>query len=146
MQALLQRVSSARVEVEAAVTGHIGAGLVVFLGLEPGDTQAEGEKLLERVLAYRVFPDADGRMNRSLRDVGGGLLLISQFTLAADTTRGLRPGFSTAMAPAEAAQIFAALYEFAERVHPEVAGGRFGADMQVHLCNDGPVTFLLRSR
>ena len=146
MQALLQRVTSARVEVAGETVGAIDAGLLVFLGLEPGDTRADGERLLERVLAYRVFPDAEGRMNRSLRDVAGGLLLVSQFTLAADTTKGLRPGFSTAMAPAEAEPLFAQLYAFATAMHPRVAGGRFGADMQVHLCNDGPVTFLLRSR
>lgn len=146
MQALLQRVTSARVEVAGETVGAIDAGLLVFLGLEPGDTRADGERLLERVLAYRVFPDAEGRMNRSLRDVAGGLLLVSQFTLAADTTKGLRPGFSTAMAPAEAEPLFAQLYALAAAMHPRVAGGRFGADMQVHLCNDGPVTFLLRSR
>ncbi len=145
MQALLQRVREASVSIDGDITGRIGPGLVVFLGLEPGDTQQIGEALLERVLKYRVFADGEGRMNRSLRDTAGGLLLISQFTLAADTTRGLRPGFSTAMAPDEAEPLFGSLYEFASRAHATLAGGRFGADMQVSLVNDGPVTFLLRS-
>ncbi|MEM1187077.1 MAG: D-aminoacyl-tRNA deacylase [Pseudomonadota bacterium] len=146
MQALLQRVRQASVSIEGEVSGAIGPGLLVFLGLEPGDTQAGGERLLERVTKYRVFPDDEGRMNRSLRDSGGGLLLVSQFTLAADTSRGLRPGFSTAMAPAEAEPLFEALYAFAARIHANVAGGRFGADMQVSLINDGPVTLLLKDR
>jgi D-tyrosyl-tRNA(Tyr) deacylase len=146
MQALLQRVREAAVRIDGEVTGAIGPGLVVFLGLQPDDDRSTGEKLLERVLAYRVFADDEGRMNRSLRDTRGGLLLISQFTLAADTTRGLRPGFSTAMAPAEAEPLFAQLYDHACNAHDSVAGGRFGADMQVSLVNDGPVTFLLRSR
>lgn len=146
VQALLQRVRKANVEIDGQVSGAIDQGLVVFLGLEPGDTQSGGEALLERVLNYRVFADAEGRMNRSLRDVDGGLLLISQFTLAADTSKGLRPGFSTAMAPEQAEPLFDALYGFACAQHPSVAGGRFGADMQVSLINDGPVTFLLRSK
>ena len=145
MQALLQRVREASVSIDGRLVGAIGPGLVVFLGLQPDDDQAAGEALLERVLKYRVFADEQGRMNRSLRDVGGGLLLISQFTLAADTRRGLRPGFSTAMAPGEAEPLFAALYRYAQGVHTGVAGGRFGADMQVSLINDGPVTFSLQS-
>ena len=146
MQALLQRVRWAEVAIAGEVVGRIESGLLIFLGLEPGDDRERGQRLLERVLDYRIFGDADGRMNRSLRDSGGGALLISQFTLAADTGRGLRPGFSTAMAPAEAEPLFAELYaDFAAR-HAPVAGGRFGADMQVSLCNDGPVTFLLKSR
>lgn len=146
MQALLQRVREASVAVDGQRTGRIGPGLLVFLGLEPGDTFAAGAALLERVLKYRVFNDERGRMNLSLRDTGGGLLLISQFTLAADTRKGLRPGFSTAMAPADAQRLFAELYARAESRHAAVAGGRFGADMQVSLVNDGPVTFLLRDR
>ena len=145
MQALLQRVREASVRIDGEVTGSIGPGLVVFLGLEPGDDQTTGEALLERVLKYRVFADDAGRMNRSLRDTAGGLLLISQFTLAADTTRGLRPGFSTAMAPDRAEPLFALLFDYVCGAHPTVAGGRFGADMQVSLVNDGPVTLLLRS-
>ncbi len=146
MQALLQRVRNARVGIEGQTAGEIGPGLLVFLGLEPGDDEATGMALLERVLKYRVFSDAEGRMNLSLRDTGGGLLLISQFTLAADTTKGLRPGFSTAMPPAEAEPLFNRLFERIAAEHEPVAGGRFGADMQVSLVNDGPVTFLLRSR
>jgi D-tyrosyl-tRNA(Tyr) deacylase len=146
VRALLQRVSEARVQIAGEVTGAIGPGLLVFLALEPGDTRKAGEALLERVLQYRVFGDEQGRMNRSLRDTGGGLLLLSQFTLAADTSRGLRPGFSTAMPPAEAGLLFASLFDYAAARHTPVAGGRFGADMQVSLTNDGPVTFLLHSR
>jgi D-tyrosyl-tRNA(Tyr) deacylase len=145
MQALLQRVRDASVTIDGQVTGSIGPGLVVFLGLEPGDDDAIGEALLERVLKYRVFADHEGRMNRSLRDTGGGMLLISQFTLAADTRKGLRPGFSTALPPGEAGPLFERLFTYAVTVHQPVAGGRFGADMQVSLINDGPVTFLLRS-
>ncbi len=146
MQALLQRVREAQVSIGGEVVGRIGPGLLVFLGLEPEDELEQGKALLQRVLNYRVFADDQGRMNRSLRDVGGGLMLISQFTLAADTSRGLRPGFSTAMTPTEAEPLFDALYRFACAEHPSVAGGQFGADMQVSLTNDGPVTFLLRSR
>jgi len=146
VQALLQRVSEAQVRTGGDVCGAIGSGLLVFLGLEPGDDRGSGEALIDRILRYRIFPDDQGRMNRSLRDSAGGLLLVSQFTLAADTSRGLRPGFSTAMAPAAAELLFRELYAYAESVHDPVAGGRFGADMQVSLTNDGPVTFLLRSR
>ncbi len=145
MQALLQRVRSAAVTVDDEVVGQIEQGLLVFLGLEPQDDRLIGERLLERILNYRVFADDQGRMNRSLRDVDGGLLLISQFTLAADTTRGLRPGFSTAMAPALAEPLFTELFAYAAAIHQPVAGGRFGADMQVSLLNNGPVTFLLRA-
>lgn len=145
MQALLQRVREAAVHIDGAETGRIDAGLLVFLGLEPGDDESRGQALIERLLKYRIFADDAGRMNRSLRDSGGGLLLISQFTLAADTSRGLRPGFSTAMAPPQAEPLFERLYRYAEMQHPIVAGGRFGADMQVSLVNDGPVTFLLKS-
>ncbi|MEE4278614.1 MAG: D-aminoacyl-tRNA deacylase [Halieaceae bacterium] len=146
MKALLQRVTEASVRIDGEVRGAIDAGLLVFLGLEPGDEAARGEALIERLLNYRVFGDDEGRMNRSLRDVGGGLLLISQFTLAADTRRGLRPGFSTAMPPDEAEPLFNALYAFASSTHSPVAGGSFGADMKVSLVNDGPVTILLESR
>lgn len=146
MQALLQRVRHAEVVVDGETVGSIGPGLLVFLGLEPEDSFACGEALLERVLKYRVFADDQGRMNRSLRDCAGGLLLVSQFTLAADTSRGLRPGFSTAMAPEAAAPLFEDIVALARSRHAQVEAGRFGADMQVSLCNDGPVTFLLRSR
>ncbi|MDH4380904.1 MAG: D-aminoacyl-tRNA deacylase [Gammaproteobacteria bacterium] len=143
MIALLQRVSSASVTVEDAVVGAIEQGLLVLIGIQPEDTEAKGEQLLRRVLDYRVFADADGRMNRSLRDVSGGLLLVSQFTLAADTTRGLRPSFTSAAAPDVARHLFDSLLRFANSVHAPVASGVFGADMKVALVNDGPVTFWL---
>lgn len=143
MKALLQRVAQARVEVDGAVLGSIDQGLLVLVGIERQDDQASADKLLQRVLRYRLFNDAAGRMNCSLQDVQGGLLLVSQFTLAADTHKGLRPGFSTAAAPAEAAELFAYLLAQARQAYAPVASGRFGADMQVHLVNDGPVTFLL---
>jgi D-tyrosyl-tRNA(Tyr) deacylase len=143
MIALLQRVSSASVTVEDAVVGAIEQGLLVLIGIQPEDTEAKGEQLLRRVLDYRVFADADGRMNRSLRDVSGGLLLVSQFTLAADTTRGLRPSFTSAAAPDVARHLFDSLLRFANSVHAPVASGVFGADMKVGLVNDGPVTFWL---
>lgn len=144
MRALLQRVAQARVEVEGEVVGSISQGLLVLVGIEPDDTQANADKLIQRLLKYRVFNDAQGRMNASLQDVQGGLLLVSQFTLAADTQKGLRPGFSTAAPPALAEQLFNYLLEQARRSHSPMATGRFGADMQVHLVNDGPVTFLLQ--
>ena len=143
MIALLQRVSSASVTVEGAVVGAIDSGLLVLIGIQPEDTEAKGEQLLRRVLDYRVFADADGRMNRSLRDVSGGLLLVSQFTLAADTTRGLRPSFTSAAAPDIARHLFDSLLRFANSIHAPVASGVFGADMKVALVNDGPVTFWL---
>lgn len=143
MKALLQRVSSAHVEVAGQTVGAIGQGLLVLVGVEPADDQAAADKLLKRLLDYRVFNDPLGRMNLSLRDIGGGLLLVSQFTLAADTRKGLRPGFSTAAAPDLAAGLFDYLRDQAGALHSPVASGRFGADMQVHLVNDGPVTFLL---
>jgi D-tyrosyl-tRNA(Tyr) deacylase len=144
MIGLLQRVSMARVTVTGEEVGAIGRGLAVLVAVEPGDREAEAERLLERLLAYRVFADAAGRMNLSLRDVGGGLLLVPQFTLAADTSRGLRPGFSTAATPAEGRRLFEFMVGAARAAHPVVACGRFGADMQVALTNDGPVTFWLR--
>jgi D-tyrosyl-tRNA(Tyr) deacylase len=141
---LLQRVTEASVRVNGAAVAEIGRGLLVLIGIERGDTRAAGCRLLERLLTYRVFEDDDGRMNRSLVDVRGGLLLVPQFTLAADTRRGTRPGFSTAAAPGLGAELFAALLTEARQRHPTVAAGRFGADMQVALVNDGPVTFWLR--
>jgi D-tyrosyl-tRNA(Tyr) deacylase len=141
---LLQRVSEARVTVNGAVTGEIGRGLLVLIGVERGDTEAEAVRLLERLLGYRVFADDEGRMNRSLTDVAGGLLLVPQFTLAADTQKGTRPGFSTAAAPQEAHRLFEFLLTRARASHRTVASGCFGADMKVALTNDGPVTFWLR--
>lgn len=143
MKGLLQRVSQARVEVEGEVVGAIDQGLLVLVGIEPQDERATADRLLQRLLKYRIFNDAEGRMNASLQDVGGGLLLVSQFTLAADTRKGLRPGFSTAAAPDKAAELFDYLLSQARAAHPLVATGRFGADMQVHLVNSGPVTIML---
>lgn len=145
MKGLLQRVSQARVEVAGEVVGAIDQGLLVLVGIEPQDDRASADRLLHKLLNYRVFSDAEGRMNCSVQDVQGGLLLVSQFTLAADTRKGLRPGFSTAAPPQQAAQLFDYLLAQARTAWPQVATGRFGADMQVHLVNDGPVTLLLET-
>lgn len=143
MKGLLQRVRGARVEVGGEVVGAIDQGILVLVGVEPQDNRASADKLLHKLLNYRVFSDADGKMNRSLRDVQGGLLLVSQFTLVADTRSGMRPSFSKAAPPALGAELFDYLLNQARIAHPVVAAGQFGADMQVHLVNDGPVTFLL---
>jgi D-tyrosyl-tRNA(Tyr) deacylase len=143
MIGLLQRVSEAKVVVADRTTGAISRGLLVLVGIERGDREPQADRLLDRLLTYRVFPDAEGRMNRSLQDVGGGLLLVSQFTLAADTTKGTRPGFSPAAAPEEGRRLFDYLVERARERHPVVQTGEFGAHMQIHLTNDGPVTFWL---
>lgn len=145
MRALLQRVSEARVTVGGECIGEIGRGLLVFLGLDRGDELAAGDRLLDKILAYRVFGDESGRMNLNVRDAGGGVLLISQFTLSAETRKGLRPSFSSAMPPAEAEVLFGQLFDLLAVKHSPVATGRFGADMRVTLVNDGPVTFLLES-
>ncbi len=145
MKALIQRVRHARVEVAGEVVGGIDQGLLVLVGVERGDDQARADKLLHKLLRYRVFSDEQGKMNRSLTDVGGGLLLVSQFTLAADTGSGLRPSFSSAAPPQLGEELYEYLLAQACRQHPQVACGRFGAHMQVHLQNDGPVTFLLES-
>lgn len=145
MRALLQRVSEARVTVGGDCVGEIDRGVLVLLGLDRGDDLAVGERLLDKILAYRLFGDDDGRMNLSVREVGGGVLLISQFTLSADTRKGLRPSFSSAMPPAEAETLFGQLLDSLAARHHPVASGIFGADMQVALVNDGPVTFLLES-
>jgi D-aminoacyl-tRNA deacylase len=145
MLALLQRVTRASVEVDAEVVGEIGPGLLVLVGVEPGDTPAQIRRLAQRLLGYRVFADDAGRMNRSLLETAGGLLLVSQFTLAADTGSGMRPGFSTAAPPAEAERAFNDLVAVCRENHVgRVETGRFGAHMVVSLVNDGPVTFLLR--
>ena len=143
MKGLIQRVRGARVEVAGEIVGAIDQGLLVLVGVEPQDTEASVAKLLHKLLNYRVFSDAEGKMNRSLSDVSGGLLLVSQFTLAADTKSGLRPSFSSAAPPAQGEALFDLLVKQAREKHPQVATGRFGAEMQVHLVNDGPVTFLL---
>jgi D-tyrosyl-tRNA(Tyr) deacylase len=142
---LLQRVASARVDVAGETVGEIGRGLLVLVGVERDDTDAEARRLLERLLAYRVFADAAGRMNLSVRDVGGALLLVPQFTLAADTAKGTRASFTPAAAPETGERLFGALVGLARAAHRSVASGRFGADMQVALVNDGPVTFWLRA-
>jgi D-tyrosyl-tRNA(Tyr) deacylase len=142
--ALIQRVSEAKVLVGAATTGAIGAGILALIGVEKGDAESQARRLLERVLGYRIFPDADGKMNRSLADMRGGLLLVPQFTLAADTHKGTRPSFSSAAPPAEGESAFSALVALARAAHAPVETGRFGADMKVHLVNDGPVTFWLQ--
>jgi len=146
MLCLIQRVSHASVSVDNVVIGQIDAGLLALVGIEPADTQATCGRMAQRLLGYRVFSDADGKMNRSLRDTGGGLLLVSQFTLAADTRSGMRPGFSTAAAPPQAQACFEHLVGLCRQQHAGlVETGRFGAQMQVNLTNEGPVTFLLRS-
>jgi D-aminoacyl-tRNA deacylase len=146
MIALIQRVREASVRVDCELVGAIEAGLLAFIGVARGDGAASAERLLQRVLDYRVFPDQAGRMNLSLRDVHGGLLLVPQFTLAADTARGNRAGFSTAATPEQAAGLFDHLLQRARSLHAPVASGRFGAYMQVALINDGPVTFWLEAR
>jgi D-aminoacyl-tRNA deacylase len=143
MRALLQRVRKASVSVNGEICGAIDQGLLVFIGIEKHDRLEAADKLLDKILAYRVFSDEQGKMNLSLRDIKGGLLLVSQFTLAADTKKGLRPGFSSAAPPQEAAVLFAQLIAAARVKWSQVETGQFGADMQVALVNDGPVTFLL---
>lgn len=145
MIALIQRVNFAEVSVEGCIVGRIGAGILALVGVQAGDTAAAGERLLERVLGYRIFADDEGRMNRSLTETGGGLLLVPQFTLAADTRKGARAGFSTAAAPALAQRLFEQLVTAAQARHADVASGRFGAHMKVALENDGPVTFWLET-
>lgn len=145
MKALIQRVRHARVEVAGEAIGSIDQGLLVLIGIERDDDRARADKLLHKLLRYRVFSDEQGKMNRSVTDIGGGLLLVSQFTLAADTGSGLRPSFSSAAPPPLGEELYQYLLDEACRQHPQVACGRFGADMQIHLQNDGPVTFLLES-
>lgn len=144
MIGLLQRVSRAKVEVGGAAVGAIGHGLMVLVGVERGDTVREGDRLIERLLGYRVFSDAEGKMNRSVADVGGGLLLVPQFTLPADTRKGARPSLSDAAPPDVGKHLFDHVVSRARAMHPIVETGRFGAHMQVTLTNDGPVTFTLR--
>jgi D-aminoacyl-tRNA deacylase len=146
MLALIQRVTHARVEVRGETVGAIGPGLLALVGIQPGDGEAQVARMSERLLGYRIFGDAAGRMNRSLSDCGGDLLLVSQFTLAADTASGMRPGFSTAATPDQAEPLFARLVEICREKHAAgVETGRFGAHMTVSLVNDGPVTFMLRA-
>ena len=145
MIGLLQRVTEARVEVGGDLVGEIGPGLLVLVGVERGDGEIQADRLLERLLGYRVFADLEGKMNRSVRENGGGLLLVPQFTLAADTGKGMRPSFTPAAPPADGERLFGYLLDQARRQHSSVATGRFGAHMRVSLTNDGPVTFWLRT-
>ena len=145
MIGLIQRVSSAEVRVDGEVAGAISRGVLAFIAVRREDTPASAERLLERLLSYRIFPDADGRMNLSVREVDGGLLLVPQFTLAADTKKGTRAGFSGAAEPEEARRLFGYLLEKARGAYPHVSAGVFGAHMQVSLTNDGPVTFWLEA-
>lgn len=145
MIGLLQRVSRAAVEVAGEQVAGIGRGLLVLVGVQPADTEAEADLLLDRLLDYRVFPDANDRMNLSLRDIDGGLLLVPQFTLAADTSRGRRPSFTSAAPPEIGARLFDYMVKGARARHRQVGSGVFGADMQVALVNDGPVTFWLQA-
>ncbi len=145
MLALIQRVTEAAVRVDGEIIGQTGPGLLALVGIEPGDGDAQAARMADRLFAYRVFSDDAGRMNLSLSQTGGGLLLVSQFTLAADTRSGNRPGFSTAAAPDEAERTFDRLVAVCRSRHPGVETGRFGAHMEVSLVNDGPVTFLLRA-
>jgi D-aminoacyl-tRNA deacylase len=145
MLALIQRVTSAKVEINGCVSGEIGQGLLVFLGIEKNDTSDDADSLLKKVLAYRVFSDAEDKMNLSVSDIGGGVLVVSQFTLAADTGRGLRPSFSSAKPPVEAKILYSYFVEQAKNCHADVGTGEFAADMKVSLTNDGPVTFMLKS-
>ncbi|QBM30143.1 D-aminoacyl-tRNA deacylase [Hydrogenophaga pseudoflava] len=144
MIALLQRVSQARVDIAGETVGQIGAGLLVLVCAEPADTEAVAQKLLAKILKLRIFADEAGKMNRSVQDEGGGLLIVSQFTLAADTSGGNRPGFTGAAPPALGEALYDRFVGLARAQHPQVATGRFGADMQVHLVNDGPVTIPMR--
>jgi D-tyrosyl-tRNA(Tyr) deacylase len=143
MISLIQRVQSARVDVEGRTVGAIGPGLLALVAVQPNDGEAQTRRMLERLLGYRVFSDEQGRMNRSLTDTGGGLLLVSQFTLAADTRSGMRPSFTSAASPEHGRRWFDRLVELARAAHPGVEIGQFGAHMEVHLVNDGPVTFWL---
>ena len=146
MIALLQRVTEASVTVEGKIIGSIGRGVLALVGVERGDADAQAERLAERVIGYRIFPDDAGKMNRSLAEVRGGLLVVPQFTLAADTHSGARPSFSSAAPPAEGERLFLRFVELARARHHLVETGTFAADMQVSLVNDGPVTFWLQVR
>jgi len=143
MKLLIQRAKQASVTVAGEVIGAIGHGQMVLVGIEKADTEVDLQRLADKLLKYRMFSDEDGKMNLNVKQVGGGVLLVSQFTLAAETKKGLRPGFSTAAVPAEAERLFDLFVEMVRKQHDNVATGEFGADMQVALINDGPVTFML---
>lgn len=144
MISVIQRVAQAEVTVAGLSVGRIDRGILALVAVERGDTEAQAARLAERILGYRIFPDADGRMNLSVADIGGELLLVSQFTLAADTRKGARPSFTPAAAPADGLRLFDEFVRQVRARHERVATGQFGADMQVALVNDGPVTFSLR--
>ncbi|MEK6246495.1 MAG: D-aminoacyl-tRNA deacylase [Pseudomonadota bacterium] len=146
MIALIQRVTEARVEVGGEPVGRIGRGILALVGVERGDMEAQAERLVERVLGYRIFPDEDGKMNLSLLDIKGELLAVPQFTLAADTNKGTRAGFSCAASPAEGEKFFDLFVRFSREIIPQMKTGKFGAEMKVSLVNDGPVTFWLQVR
>ena len=143
MKLLIQRVSQASVTVNDNVIGQIDSGLLVFLGVDKGDTEQAADRLLDKMLNYRIFPDTQGRMNISVKNYGGGVLLVSQFTLSADTQKGLRPSFSSAAHPQQAERFYQYCLERLKQEHSQIANGIFGADMKVSLVNDGPVTFWL---
>jgi len=145
MIGLLQRVNQARVEVDGRVVGSVERGILVLVGVQKGDDEARAERLVQRLLGYRVFPDAEGKMNLSVSHIEGDLLLVPQFTLAADTRKGTRAGFTSAAPPDQGRRLFDYLLARARAAHPRVASGEFGADMQVHLVNDGPVTFWIQT-
>jgi D-aminoacyl-tRNA deacylase len=146
MIALIQRVTRASVEVDGLCVAAVGRGILALIGIEADDTPETTARLLQRVLTYRIFPDDAGKMNLDLRQIGGELLLVPQFTLVADTARGTRPGFSGGAPPEQAQALFAGLVTAARQAHPQTGSGVFGADMQVSLVNDGPVTFLLQTK
>lgn len=146
MKGLIQRVTQAQVVVDGQCVGAIDGGILLLLGVEQGDTQQQADKLLHKILNYRIFADADGKMNLSLKDTGGGLLIVSQFTLAADTQKGLRPSFSSAASPVLAQQLYDYFTAQARKLHHSVATGIFAADMKITLTNDGPVTLMLGSQ
>jgi len=146
MISLIQRVSEAKVVVDGRIVGEIGNGILALVAIERGDGESQAKRMLERIEGYRIFSDDTGRMNRSLLDIGGDLLLVSQFTLAADTQKGMRPSFTPAASPEDGQLWFQYLTELARVRHPRLATGQFGAHMRVHLINDGPVTFWLTAR
>jgi D-tyrosyl-tRNA(Tyr) deacylase len=143
MKALIQRVTSSMVEVDDKIVGQIDSGLLVFVGIEKQDDLLNADKMIERIISYRVFSDPDGKMNLNLKDIGGSILIVSQFTLAADTKNGTRAGFSTAMPPIQAESMYDYIVEQIKALKIDTQCGIFGADMKVSLVNDGPVTFLL---
>lgn len=145
MIGLIQRVSSASVEVDDKIIGAIDRGILAFIGIEKHDTESQAKRMLDRILSYRIFEDANEKMNLNIKDIQGGLLLVSQFTLVADTKSGTRPGFSTAMHPSKSHILFEYLTTLAKQKHSATAMGEFGAFMKISLCNEGPATFILRT-